>query len=192
MKSTPGQPSRKPIAVISAEDDYDRDETSLDWVAPEDDSRARVVLFKFLPILFLCLIAYWPTWRPGGQFVWQDDIHITSNNPLRSVPGLGMIWAHPRVTPQWAPLGYTLIWPQHLVWSDKTPVGYHIVSLLIHSFNALMVWMLLKRLELSGALVAALIFALHPMQIESVAWIARQPMLWGAGWGLAFLLVYLR
>lgn len=192
MKNAPEPTPRKPIAVISAEEEDDRDEVAADWVAPEDDSRARVVLFRFLPILFLCLIAYWPTWRPGGHFIWQDDVHVTSNNPLRSPVGLGMLWAHPRITPQWAPLGYTLIWPQHFVWSDRTPVGYHIVSLLIHSFNAVMVWMLLKRLEAPGAFLAALIFALHPMQVESVAWIARQPMLWSAGFGLSFLLIYLR
>ncbi len=192
MKSVPGQSSRKPIAVISAsKDDYDQPE-SLDWIAPEDDSRVRILLFKYLPILFLCMIAYWPTWKPGGKFVWQDDIQVTANGPLKSIDGLQMLWTHPRVTPQWAPLGYTMVWPQSLIWGDKTPVGYHIVSLLVHSLNALMVWLIFRRLEFRGAFVAALVFALHPLQVESVAWIARQPMLWGAFWGFSFLIIYFR
>ncbi len=192
VKDTPAQSSPKPIAVISStQDDYDQPE-SLDWMAPEDDSRVRTLLFKFLPILFLCMIAYWPTWRPGGMFVWQDDVQITHNGSLKSADGLGMLWAHVHVTPQWTPLGYTMVWPQQMIWSDKTPVGYHIVSLLVHSLNALMVWMLLRRLEVRGAFVAGLVFALHPLQVESVAWIARQPMLWGAFWGLGYLIIYLR
>lgn len=162
-----------------------------DWYAPEDESALRTFLFKYLPILFLCLIAFWPAWR-GGDFLWQDDVHVTQLPPLRSAPGLWSLWKNPTVNPDWAPLSYTLLWPQHLLWQVKVPMGYHLVSLFVHTFNAFLVWMLLRRLDVPCALAAAMLFALHPLQIEPAAWIARQPVVWGALFGLAFVLVYLR
>jgi tetratricopeptide (TPR) repeat protein len=162
-----------------------------DWYAPEDDSRIRALLLKYLPILFLSAAALFPAWTQG-KFLWQDDIHVTANNPLRTTDGLGRLWRSPTITPDWAPLSYTLLWPQHYIWQSNYTIGYHLVSLFLHSFNAIMVWMLLRRLDVKGAFLGAIVFALHPMQAEAVAWIGRQPMLFGTFWGLLFALLYLR
>lgn len=161
-----------------------------DWEAPEDDSRARTFFFKFLPLLGLCFFAFWPAWN--GEFLWQDDIQVKNNNSLRSPEGLGLIWTAPTATPQWAPMAYTFLWPQYQIWQDRAPLGYHLVNVLLHATSALLIWMLLRRLEVRGAFLSACIFALHPLQVEPVAWIARQPMLFGAFWGLCFVIVYLR
>jgi len=149
------------------------------------------LLFKYLPLLFLCLFAFSAAWWTK-EFIWQDDVHVTNNAALAGPSGLVLMWTSPRVTPVWSPLGYTFLWPQHYIWNDRTPLGYHLVNLLLHTFNAMLVWMLAKRLQIVAPFVIALVFAVHPLQTESVGWIARQPQLLGTMFGLWFCLMYWR
>src|SRR5262249_45486376 len=93
--------------------------------------------------------------------------------------GLGRIWFEPQASPQYYPLVFTSFWIENKLWGLR-PLGFHLVNVLLHAANAILVWRILKRLEVRGALVVGAIFALHPVHVESVAWVTeRKNMLSG-------------
>ena len=116
------------------------------------------------------LFAYQPAWNAG--FIWDDDLYVTKN-PLLSAPdGLWRIWFSMDSPSQYFPLAYTAFRMEHALWGFN-PVGYHWVNILLHAINALLVWRVLYRLGVPGSWLAAALFALHPVQVESVAWITE-------------------
>src|SRR5689334_20751857 len=123
--------------------------------------------------LIVCLataLAYQPAWHAG--FIWDDDRYVT-NNPLLSAPdGLWRIWFSLDAPSQYFPLSYTLLRCGHFLW-NLNPAGYHWLNIFLHVCNACLVWFVLARLKVPGSLLAAAIFALHPVQVESVAWISE-------------------
>jgi tetratricopeptide (TPR) repeat protein len=147
---------------------------------------------RWLLALFLfvvTVIAYQPAWHAG--FIWDDDRYVT-DNPLLSMPsGFQRIWFAPKYTPsQYFPLTYTALRVEHSFWGIN-PAGYHWVNILLHAINALMVWQVLKRLAVPGAWLAAAIFALHPVQVESVAWISEQKSILSLFFFLSALLAWI-
>ena len=121
-------------------------------------------------IVLLVVLAYLPALH--GGFIWDDDFYVT-NNPLLTAPdGLGRIWFSTDSPSQYFPLTYTVFRFEHSLWG-LNPTGYHSVNILLHAINALLVWLLLKRLSVPGAWLAAALFGLHPVQVESVAWITE-------------------
>src|SRR5208282_631169 len=130
---------------------------------------ARLAIPGALIVLFVFL-AYLPALR--GGFIWDDDVYVT-NNPLLTAPdGLRRIWFSMDSPSQYFPLTYTVFRIEHSLWG-LNPTGYHSVNILLHAINALLVWLLLKRLSVPGAWLAAALFGLHPVQVESVAWITE-------------------
>jgi tetratricopeptide (TPR) repeat protein len=126
--------------------------------------------FAGLLLLALTVIAYWPATRAG--FVWDDDEYVT-NNPLLTAPdGLWRIWFSFDSPSQYFPLTYSVFLVERIFWG-LNPAGYHWFNILLHATNALLVWRLLKGLGVPGAWLAAAIFSLHPVQVESVAWITE-------------------
>ena len=117
------------------------------------------------------ILAYRPAWH--GGFIWDDDAYITNNELLTAPDGLGRIWFSLDSPSQYFPLVYTMFRFEH-AWWGLSPVGYHLVSILLHIANALLLWHLLVRLRVPGAWLAGAIFALHPVQVESVAWITER------------------
>ena len=116
------------------------------------------------------ILAYQPAWHAG--FIWDDDDYVT-NNPLLTAPdGLKRIWFSLDSPSQYFPLVYTTFRLERALWG-LNPSGYHWVNILLHAANALLVWRLLRRLNVPGAWLAAAIFALHPVNVESVAWITE-------------------
>ncbi len=113
--------------------------------------------------------AYQPVWQAG--FVWDDPAHVTRTQ-LRSVEGLVRIWADLDATQQYYPLTHSMFWVQHRLWGDD-PLGYHLVNVALHAVNALLLLVLLSRLRVPGATLAAFVFALHPVMVESVAWVTE-------------------
>jgi Flp pilus assembly protein TadD len=125
-------------------------------------------LFGLL-LLAVTLIAYQPLWHAG--FIWDDDEHITRPE-LRSLHGIVRIWTQLGATQQYYPVVHTVFWVEHRLWGDA-PLGYHLVNILLHVFSALLLAKILRQLQIPGAWLAAAIFALHPVQAESVAWISE-------------------
>lgn len=123
----------------------------------------------WLGLLLSVLAAYYPAWF--GLPVWDDDAHMTRES-MRSWEGLKFIWIEPRSTQQYYPLMHSAFWVMHRLWGDAT-LGYHLVNIVLHATSAWLLLRLLRRLAVPGALFAAFLFALHPVQVESVAWITE-------------------
>jgi tetratricopeptide (TPR) repeat protein len=130
----------------------------------------RGLLFALI-LAAVTIFAYRPAWH--GGFLWDDDVYITNNELLTAPDGLGRIWFSLDSPSQYFPLVYTTFRIEHAVWGVD-PTGYHWVNLLLHIGNALLVWLVLARLKVPGAWLAGAIFALHPVQVESVAWITER------------------
>ncbi len=115
--------------------------------------------------------------------------HVTKPE-LRSWQGLYRIWFDVQATLQYYPLLHSVFWVEHKLWGDAT-LGYHLINLLLHAAAAVMVALILRRLTVPGAYLAAAIFALHPVHVESVAWITEQKNTLSAVFYLGAMLVYL-
>lgn len=116
------------------------------------------------------LVAYFPA--HAGGLLLDDDLHITVPG-LRSLGGLWRIWFDVGATQQYYPVLHTAFWLEHRLWGDSV-AGYHLVNVLLHAGASGLVVVLMRRLRLPGAWFAAFVFALHPVCVESVAWIAEQ------------------
>ena len=130
-----------------------------------------------LGVLALALLAgvcYLPAMLWGG-LIWDDFIWYRAPAVLEW-SGLGTIWSWPSLIEREAhywPLTYTTFWLEHKIWGLE-PAGYHVLNVLLHLFNTLLVWRLLLRLAVPGAWVVAAVFAAHPLHVESVAWIIER------------------
>jgi Flp pilus assembly protein TadD len=122
-------------------------------------------------LILLTIVAYFPATR--GGFVWDDDDYVSKNWTLRSREGFRSIWLQAGATPQYYPLVFSTFWVEYRFWGLK-PSGYHWVNILLHGLNAVLLWRLLVVLAVPGAWFAAAIFALHPVHVESVAWITER------------------
>jgi tetratricopeptide (TPR) repeat protein len=138
----------------------------------------------------LCIVAFvYPT--IGGDFLPTDQTMVSGNPMLYSVLGLKTIWGTPQRLPQLSPVAYSVLLVEHQFFVAK-PRGYRIISICLHICNVLLLWFLLRRLELPAAWLAAALFAIHPVQVDAVSWISQQRYLICALFYLCALLVYLR
>lgn len=149
----------------------------------------RTEVFLGTVIIFFVLFAYSPSIRNG--FIWDDDQHVTNNSLLRNVHGLSEIWLTPTATPQYYPLVHTTFWLEYHLWG-LNPLGYHIDNILIHAASSILLWRILKRLAVPGAWLAAAIWAVHPVGVESVEWITERKNVLSGLFSLAAALTYLR
>lgn len=113
-------------------------------------------------------------YRPAltGDFIWDDDALVTNNALVKSSDGLYRMWFTTEPIDYW-PVTNSSFWFGWRLWGLHAS-GYHIVNLLLHVANALLLWAILRRLVIPGALLAAFLFLLHPVNVESVAWIAQR------------------
>jgi tetratricopeptide (TPR) repeat protein len=122
--------------------------------------------------------------------LWDDDRHVTSAE-LRSVEGLGRIWFDLGATQQYYPVTHSVFWIEHRLWGDAT-LGYHLLNILLHVLSSVLLLLALRRLEVPGAALAAVVFALHPVHVESVAWITELKNTLSGVFFLGSALAYLR
>lgn len=125
--------------------------------------------FLGLALVLITVFAYMPAWN--GLPIWDDEGHLTKP-ALRSLTGLVRIWTEPGAAQQYYPLVHSVFWVEYHLWGNST-FGYHLVNILVHTLSALLLVRLLRRLEVPGAWLAAALFALHPVQVESVAWMSE-------------------
>jgi len=123
------------------------------------------------------LIAYAPAYRAG--FIWDDPDHVVNNASLRTPEGLANIWFQIGVTPQYYPLVFSSFWIEYQIVRPAPgdaldPTVFHVTNVVLHALGALVLWRILLRLRVPGAWLAATVFALHPIHVESVAWITER------------------
>lgn len=132
-------------------------------------------------------LAYQPAWH--GALIWDDDAHL-SRPEMQSWHGLYRIWFDLKATQQYYPLLHSVFWFEYWLWGRDT-LGYHLVNIFLHTMAAILVAVILRRLAIPGAYLAAAVFALHPVQVESVAWITELKNTLSAVFYLSAALVYL-
>ncbi len=158
--------------------------------APELSTRrahSRSALLLGLALVLAVIAAYWFALR--GDFLWDDDLHVTANPTIIGPLGLKEIWTTSRAN--YFPLVLTNFWVQHALWG-LSPLGYHLVTLACHALAAVLLWRVLWQLRVPGAWLGAALWALHPVQVESVAWICELKNTQSAVFFLAAILCWLR
>ena len=135
-----------------------------------------------LLIFGLVLFCYWPALR--GAILWDDPAHVPRPE-LQSWQGLGRIWTDIHATQQYYPVLFSAFWVEHRLWGDNT-LGYHLVNVVFHTLSCCLLALLLRRLwgpaptgessvvPVGAEWFAAALFAVHPVCVESVAWITEQ------------------
>jgi Flp pilus assembly protein TadD len=141
-----------------------------------------------LALIAVTLLAYSPALR--GGWIWDDDYYVTNNVTLRSASGLWRIWTEIGAVPQYYPVTHTTFWLERRLWGDR-PTGYHVTNVLLHCASALLVGVILRRLSVPGWWLVPWLFALHPVHVESVAWVTERKNVLSAFFYLLALLTYL-
>lgn len=150
------------------------------------DRRRRLLAAALIAVI---CVAYLPALR--GDFIWDDDGYVSVNPTLRSTAGLTAIWLDPTATPQYYPLVHTSYWLEYHVWGLE-PAGYHVTNLALHIIAAFLLWRVLVFLAIPAAWLIAAIFAVHPVQVESVAWITERKNVLSGVFFFAAMLTYLQ
>ena len=125
-------------------------------------------------MMILAFVAYQPVWHAG--FIWDDPDHLTDNPAVAAPNGLKMIWSSLAIS-RYYPLTLTTFWIQRRFWG-LNPMPYHLVNVLLHAINGVLLFLVLRRLKIPAAWVAAMLWVLHPVNVESVAWITELKNIW--------------
>ena len=139
-------------------------------------------------LILLTVAAYLPVMRAG--FIWDDDMLITGNRLVKASDGLYRFWFTTQA-PDYYPLTWSLWWAEWRLWGASA-MGYHVVNVFLHAANVVLVWMVLRRLKIPGAWLAALVFAIHPVNVATVAWVSEQKNTLSMMFFLMAILSYLR
>jgi len=138
--------------------------------------------------MLAAVLVYTRTFAAG--FIWDDDFYVWNNPTLKTLGGIYDIWFRPLSIPQYYPLVHTTYWLEYRLWGDH-PAGYHVVNVLLHAANAVLLWLVLRRLDVPAAWLGALLFAVHPVGVESVAWVTERKNTLSLCLALASLLSWL-
>jgi Flp pilus assembly protein TadD len=125
---------------------------------------------KILLSLAMVLVAGWIYWPAiHGGWIWDDKTEMPQMAALRGPGALWTIWFAPN-TGDYYPVKTTLEWLQWQAWGDNT-FGYHLTNICLHACSGLLLWHLLKKLGVRYAFLGGLLFVVHPVAVESVAWV---------------------
>ena len=125
-----------------------------------------------LHALMIAAAGLWIYWTAlQGDWLWDDNALVTDNPTLRSLHGLWAIWFTTPTTDYW-PLSWTMLWMEWHLWENE-PLGYHLCSLALHIFSGFLIWRLFGRLGLRWGWLGGLLFVIHPLAVESVAWVSE-------------------
>ena len=163
-----------------------------------------IVLLGLGLIVAATFVAYVPAMRAG--FIWNDNTYVHKNALLAepSLANLLKIWSLPEVrradglryrapnTEQYYPLVFTSFWLESHLWSNTSATGFHVVNIILHIASAVLIWLICNRLKLPWGFLVAMVFALHPVCVESVAWITERKNVLSTVFYLLAMLSYLR
>ena len=141
-------------------------ETSPELPAPHGAFSRKLEYFLAFILVCAVIVAYLPVWR--ATFIWDDAAHLTENPVIVGPQGLKEIWTTRAA--RICPLTLTTFWVEHALWGLR-PLPYHLVNVLLHAANALLLCRVLRRLGMTAAAawLGAGLWALHPVQVETVA-----------------------
>ncbi len=190
-----GRVRRKRHAKQAATPSAQREERTLKQLQKSTGGRFTALANHYtlvtIGLSLLVLVSYFPAL--SGGFIW-DDVIFTDDPVIHRWSGLWSIWFSPsdmlKESHYW-PITYTTFWLEHKLWGLE-PFGYHLVNVLLHAVNTVLVWRLMLKLAVPGALAIAAVFAVHPLHVESVAWIIERKDLLSALFYLSAVLVWIR
>jgi tetratricopeptide (TPR) repeat protein len=139
-------------------------------------------------IILLTVVTYLPALDAG--FVFDDSANVTANRIVKASDGLYRFWFTTEA-PDYYPVIWSLSWLQWRLWGGSA-TGYHVVNVLLHAVNAVLVWIVLRRLKIPGAWLAGCVFALHPVNVATAAWVSEQKNTLSMCFYLGAILFYLR
>ena len=192
QQSAPSKPTRQERRQAARNDAKAGQTVEIASPLTAATSYSRQDVLAFVALGLLVVVSYLPAMLWGG-FVWDDRI-ITNSEPIQEVSGLWQIWFSPSEIGEeghYWPLVYTTFWLEHKLWGYAS-AGYHVVNVLLHLVNALLLWHLLRRLAVPGAWLVAAVFAMHPLHVESVAWVIERKDLLSGLFYLAAVLAWMR
>jgi hypothetical protein len=144
--------------------------------------------YQTLLLVLLVFIMYFPVLK--ADYIWDDDAYVVNNSNLQNAQGLVRIWLEPKTSPQYYPLVFSTFWIERQLFGLNPHIS-HLINICLHILNALILWVLLRKLGLEAAFFIALAFALHPVHLESVAWISERKNVLSAFFYLFSMLAYL-
>jgi hypothetical protein len=139
-------------------------------------------------IILLAVAAYLPALR--GGFIWDDGPLITENRMVKASDGLYRFWLTAEAA-DYYPLTWSWWWLEWRLWDGQT-APYHVVNVLLHAVNAVLVWMILPRLKIPAAWLAGAVFAIHPVNVATAAWVSEQKNTLSMFFCAVAILLYLR
>jgi protein O-mannosyl-transferase len=161
--------------------------------APPDARRrlesVRPLVLPALVLVVMTVAAFAPVVNAG--YVWDDGLYVTGNPHLKDAAGLVDMWFRFGSTTMYAPAVFTTLWVEHQLWG-LNPLGYHLVNLALHVACVLLLWAVFRGLGVRGAWLAAALFGVHPVMVESVAWVVELKNVQSAFFSLLALLAYMR
>ena len=149
---------------------------------------SRRIVLSVLALVFVITLSYAPAFRAG--FIWDDDDHLTQNPAVAASGGLRLIWSSLTIS-RYYPLTLTTFWVERHLWG-LAPLPYHAANIALHALNTILLYALLRKLNVRGAWLAAALWGVHPVNVESVAWVTELKNTQSGFFFLSCLLCYLQ